>query len=123
MLQDGYYKMSIKVLLISWGCHMQDFLLTAGILGLFPDALLMGKGHLLESRCLRASLTGTHILIARLFFSFALLITVSCQEKGLAAARANKCWCSKFLQFFPYNQLKVGFDFFSRKKPAINLNF
>lgn len=82
-------KMSMKLLLTSWCCHVQDVLLTDGVLGLFPDVLLMGKGHLLEAGALGPASQIMHILIA-------LLITVSLQEKRLAAEEANKCWCSKF---------------------------
>lgn len=35
---------------------MQDFLFTAGILGLFRDALLIGKGYFLQSGALGPAL-------------------------------------------------------------------
>lgn len=66
----------------------QDLLLTAGIPGLFPNVLPMGKGNLLEAGAL-GPLIGTHILTATLFSFTALSITPSLQEEGAGSSKGQ----------------------------------
>lgn len=97
-------KMSMKVLLAWCGCPVQDVSLAAGTRGLSPA----GLGW---KRCLGASLAGAHVLIARLVFSFAPLITGSLQEKGLAAENAVNAAAVSPCSFFPLVSWKLDLAF------------